>query len=165
MHRMLVIGTASLLIGLATTGGTKAQAQGLDEAGVRAAVSAFYAALNARDIRAMEALWAQDANPVMIHPSGPTARAPAVGWEAVRRSFAEAWPNFAEWSVAVDDVRVRVGQGWAVALSTTPVHVKMRGSDTASDYTALATRIYEWRDGRWLIVHEHVSLPPASQGN
>ncbi len=78
----------------------------------------------------------------------------------MRRSFAEARPHFAEWSVAMNDVRVRVGQGRAVALSTTPVHVRMRGSDTASDYTALATIVYEKRDGRWLIVHEHVSQPP-----
>ena len=160
MRRTVVAGTAALLAGLATAGGTEPRAQTADEEGVRAAVSAFYAALNARDIRAMEALWAQDANPGRIHPSGPPARAPAVGWEAVRRSFAEAWPNFAEWSVTVADVRVRVGQGWAVALSTTPVHVKMRGSDTANDYTALATRVYEWRGDRWLIVHEHVSQPP-----
>ncbi len=141
--------------------GAKAQGQhAADAEGVRAALSAFYAALNARDIRAMEALWAQDANTVMIHPSGPHARAPAVGWEAVRQSFAEAWPHFAEWSVAVDDVRVRVGQGWAVVLATTPVHVKMRSSDTANNYTALATIVYERREGRWLIVHQHVSQPP-----
>jgi ketosteroid isomerase-like protein len=147
MRRTVVAGTAALLAGLATAGGTETRAQTADEEGVRAAVSAFYAALNARDIRAMEALWAPDANAIMIHPSGPYARAPAVGPETVRRSFAEAWPHFAEWSVAVDDVRVRVGQGWAVVLATTPVHVKMRGSDTASGYTALATIVYERRDG------------------
>ncbi len=45
--------------------------QAADAEGVRAALSAFYAALNARDIRAMEALWARDADPIMIHPSGP----------------------------------------------------------------------------------------------
>jgi uncharacterized protein (TIGR02246 family) len=160
MRRMLVVGTAALLTGLAVTGGTKAQAPSPDEEGVRETVSAFYAALNARDIRAMEALSAQDANPILIHPSGPYARAPAVGAEAVRRSFAEAWPNFAEWSVTVNDLRVRVGQGWAVVLATTPVHVKTQGSDTASGFTALATIVYERRDGRWLIVHEHVSQPP-----
>ena len=55
---------------------------------------------------------------------------------------------------------MRVGQGWAVVLATTPVHVKPRGSDTASGFTALATIVYERRDGRWLIVHEHVSQPP-----
>ena len=89
----------------------------------------------------------------MIHPSGPPARAPAVGPEAVRQSFAGAWPNFAEWSVAVNDVRVRVSQEWAMVLATTPVHVKMRNSDTASDFSALATIVYERRDGRRLIVH------------
>src|SRR5688572_20298774 len=76
MRRMLVVGTAALLTGLAVTGGTKAQAPSPDEEGVRETVSAFYAALNARDIRAMEALSAQDANPILIHPSGPYARAP-----------------------------------------------------------------------------------------
>ena len=131
----------------------------MDE-GVRAAALAFYVALNARDIRAMEALWAQDADPVMVHPSGPYARSPAVGWETVRRSFAEAWPRFAEWSVRVEDMRVRVGQEGAVVLATTPVHVKMQGGDAAHDYTALATILYQRRGDRWLIVHQHVSQPP-----
>jgi hypothetical protein len=103
----------------------------MDAESVRAAASASYAALNARDLRVMETLWAQDANPIMIHPSGPYARSPAIGWEAVRRSFAEAWPRFVEWSIKVDDMRVRVGQGWAVVLATTPVHVRMQGSDAA----------------------------------
>ena len=160
MRRMLLVGMTALLIGFATARGSGALAQSSDEEGVRAAVSAFYAALNARDIQAMEALWAPDANVIMIHPSGPHARAPAVGPEAVRQSFAGTWPNFAEWSVAVNDVRVQVSQGWAVVLATTPVHVKMRNSDTASDFLALATIVYERRDGRWLIVHQHVSQPP-----
>ena len=163
MRRKPVVGTAALLAGLAGvavgSGGAAAQAP-QDAEGVRAAASAFYAALNARDIRAMEALWAPDATVVMIHPSGPYARAPAVGPEAVRRSFAEAWPRFAEWSVNVNDMRVRVGQGWAAVLATTPVHVRMQGEDAAHDYTALATILYERRGDRWLFVHQHVSQPP-----
>ena len=165
MRRTLVVGAAASLAGLAGAVSSRgAAAQGRqappDEAGVRAAASAFYAALNARDIRAMEALWAPDADVVMIHPSGPFDRAPTVGSEAVRRSFAEAWPRFAEWSVRVDGMRVRVGQGWAAVLATTPVHVRMQGEDAAHDYAALATILYERRDGRWLIVHQHVSQPP-----
>ena len=166
MRSMLVVGTAVSLAGLAVVaaasvvGGADVQRQAPDAEGVRAAVAAYYAALNARDIHAMEALWAPGADIVMIHPSGPYARAPAVGPEAVRRSFAEAWPRFAEWSVRVDDMRVRVGQGWAMVLTTTPVHVRMQGEDAAHDYTALATILYEMRDGRWLIVHQHVSQPP-----
>ena len=128
--------------------------------GVRAAVSAYYSALNARDIRAMGAVWSRDAEPMMIHPVGPHARAPAVGWEAVRRSFEEAWPRFEEFKVTVNEpVQVRVGQGGAVALATTPVRQKVRGGE-ALDYTALATFAFERRDGRWLLVHNHVSRVP-----
>jgi ketosteroid isomerase-like protein len=160
MRRRLVAGIAASLIGLAALGSAgSAQGQHSEAEEVRAA-SAFYAALNARDIRAMEPLWAQDADPVMIHPSSPLARSPAVGWEALRRSFAEAWPRFDDWSVRVDEMRVRVGQGWTVVLATTPVHLKIQGEDAAHDYTALATIFHERRSDRWLIVHQHVSRLP-----
>ena len=93
MRRVLVFGTAASLVGLAALGsGGEAQGQPSDADAVRAAASAFYAALNARDIGAMEPLWAQDADPIMIHPSGPFARSPAVGWETVRKlSRAADW--------------------------------------------------------------------------
>ena len=110
MRRMLVSAVLASLAGIAaaTVGGgaSGAKAQGqqaADAEGVQAALSAFYAALNARDIRAMEALWSRDAEPMMIHPTGPQARAPVVGWEAVRRSFEEAWPRFEVFAVASAD--------------------------------------------------------------
>ena len=163
MRRTLVVGMSASLIRLATAvgGGVEAQAQRAPDAeGVRAAVSAFYAAPNARDIRAMEAVWSRDAEPMMIHPTGPHARAPMIGWEAVRRSFEEAWPRFEEFKVTVNEpVQVRVGQGGAVAVAVTPVRQKVRGG-AALDYTALATFAFERRDGRWLLVHSHVSRVP-----
>ncbi len=163
MRRTLVVGAAAWLAGLAAAaavGGAEAQTQAADAEGVRAAVSAYYAALNARDIQAMEAVWSRDAAPMMIHPVGPQARAPMVGWEAVRRGFEEAWPRFEVFAVAVKEpVQVRVGQGGAVAVAVTPVRQKVRGG-AALDYTALATFAFERRDGRWLLVHNHVSRVP-----
>ena len=164
MRSMLVVGTVVSLAGLAAVaaavGGADVQRQAPDAEGVRAAVSAYYAALNARDIRAMEAVWSRDAEPMMIHPVGPQARALVVGWEAVRRSFEEAWPRFEAFTVAVNEpVQVRVGQGGAVAVAVTPVRQKVRGG-AALDYTALATFAFERRDGRWLLVHNHVSRVP-----
>jgi ketosteroid isomerase-like protein len=160
MRRTLVVGTAARLIGAATTGGAKAQPQAPDEAGVRAAVSAFYAALNARDIRAMEAVWSRESDPIMIHPAGPHALASVVGWEAIRRSFEEAWPRFEEFSVTVrEPLQVRVGQGGALVVAVTPTRQKLRGGD-AMDFTVLGTSVFERRDGRWLLVHHHASRAP-----
>ena len=86
MRRMLVSAVFASLAGIAAAmvrgGASGAEAQGqqaADAEGVRAALSAFYAALNARDIRAMEAVWSRDAEPMMIHPVGPQARALVVG--------------------------------------------------------------------------------------
>lgn len=90
----------------------------------------------------------------------PFSRAPAVGWEAVRRSFEEAWPRSEEFKVTVNEsVQVRVGQGGAVVLATTPVRQKVRGG-AAMGYTALATFAFERRNGRWLRVRNHVSRVP-----
>jgi uncharacterized protein (TIGR02246 family) len=164
MRRMLVVGTAASLIGLAAAalggGGTKAHAQPSDAEAVRAAASAFYAALNARDIRAMEAVWSRDADPVLI---APASRSPVVGWEAVRRSFEEAWRRFAEFSVTVrEPMRVRVGREGALVVAVTPVRTKLRGGGggNAVSYTALGTTVFERRDGRWLVVHHHASQVP-----
>ncbi len=163
MRRTVVAAVFASLPGLAAAavvGGADVQGQAADAEGVRAAVAAFYAALNARDIRAMESVWSRDAEPIMIHPAGPHARAPVVGWEAVRRSFEEAWPRFEEFRVTVNEpVQVRVGQGGAVAVAVTPVRQKVRGG-AALAYTALATFAFERREGRWLLVHHHASRAP-----
>ena len=83
-----------------------------------------------------------------------------VGWEAARRGFKEAWPRFEAFSVPVNEpVQVRVGRGAVVAVATTPVRQKVRGG-AASDCTALKTFAFERRDGRWLLVHNHVSRVP-----
>ncbi len=58
-----------------------------------------------------------------------------------------------------ESVQVRVGQGGAVVLATTPVRQKVRGG-AAMGYTALATFAFERRNGRWLRVRNHVSRVP-----
>jgi ketosteroid isomerase-like protein len=83
-----------------------------------------------------------------------------VGWEAIRRSFEEAWPRFEEFSVAAGGpMQVRVGQGGALVVAVTPVRQKLRGGD-ATEYTVLGTSVFERRDGRWLLVHHHAPRVP-----
>src|SRR3712207_6334919 len=116
MRRMLMVSMAASLIGLAALGGrgTSARAQPSDAEAVRAAASAFYAALNARDMRAMEAVWSRDADCFLITPS---SRSPVVGWETVRRRFEAAWRWFEEFSVTVNGpMQVRVGREGALVV-------------------------------------------------
>jgi uncharacterized protein (TIGR02246 family) len=159
MRRKLVVGTAASLVGLAAAvdrGGREARGQqSTDAEGVRAAASAFYAALSARDIRAMEGLWSRDADPVLIAPG---SRSPVVGWEAVRRSLEVVFARFSELSVSMTEPQVRVGRDAALVVAVTPV--RGRTPDGEVSYTALGTTASERRDGRWLVVHHHASQVP-----
>jgi len=58
-----------------------------------------------------------------------------------------------------EPVQVRLGQGGAAVVAVTPVRQKVRGG-AALDCTALATFAFERRDGRWLLVHNHVPRVP-----
>ena len=133
-----------------------AAAQTSDADAVRAANAAYYAAFSARDIRAMEALWSRTAAAAAIHPF---SRAPAVGWEAVRRSYEEALARFAEVSAAMGEPHVAVRQGVAWAVGTETLRGRRPNGD-AVNVTALATNVLERQADRWLMVLHHASGTP-----
>lgn len=133
-----------------------AAAQAAEAEAVRAANAAYYAAFSLRDIRAMEELWARTAAAAAVRPF---SRAPAVGWEAVRRSYEEAFARFAEVSAAMGEPRVAVRQGVAWVVGTETLRGR-RPNGEAANVTALATNILERQGDRWLVVLHHASGTP-----
>ena len=75
-----------LFLGVAFVSGEAVAQQSSDMEKVKAASQAFYAALNARDIHAMEKVWAH--TPYVVHIS-PVAKEIVVGWEGVNKSWEE----------------------------------------------------------------------------
>jgi hypothetical protein len=57
---------------------------------VKAANQAFYAALSARDIGAMQKVWSSD---IDIENIGPFSKAAHVGWDAIKKRFEETFGN------------------------------------------------------------------------
>ena len=123
---------------------------------MRAANAAYYAAFAARDMRAMEALWSRTAAAAAVHPF---SRAPAVGWEAVRRSYEEAFARFAEVSAAMGEPHVVLRQGVAWAVGTETPRGRRPNGDAANG-TALATNALGRQGDRWLVVLHHASGAP-----
>ena len=144
---------ASLL--LLAIAATPAPARADDLADVLAANHAFDQALSHRDMRALDALWAHDADVTCIHPSG---RALLVGWEAVRKSWAEGtFRRFGEMNVTMADPHVRIHGTVAVVVGVEAVRAKRADDGQAVEFQALTTNTYEKRDGRWLMTHHHAS--------
>jgi ketosteroid isomerase-like protein len=145
---------AILVLGIGTVA-LKAQTSSETDA-VGAANQAFEAALSMRDIRAMEMVWSQGPEAMVIHPN---AKAVEIGWDAVKKSWEGAFGRFSELSATMKDPQVRVVGDAAWVVGVEEVKGK-RASGEAIGYSALATNIFEKRGGRWVMVLHQVSRIP-----
>ena len=164
MRRRLFIGTATALAGTAAAAvaggaGARAQRQPPDAEAAREANSAVYAALSARDPRAFEALLAEEPSPGLVLP---VSRAPAIGREAVRRDYEALFARYPEFSIMVAEPEVRVASGSAVVTGAEAVRARTANGEAAA-FALIGTNVFlRGGDGRWLLVHRHVSLAPGS---
>ena len=129
-----------------------------DKADVLAANQAFDSAVSKRDINALEPLWAHDANVTIIHPS---SKEPLVGWDAVRKSWAEGTlARFSEIQLSMPNPHVRVNGTTATVVGIEMFRAKRADNGQTVEFQALTTNTFEKRDGRWLMTHHHASRMP-----
>ena len=91
-------------VGAATAEGRRLTDADADEAGVRAANSAFYAALEARDLDAMAEVWEHADRIVVTHPGWPMLR----GWARVAGSWDAIFRNTGYIQFVLTDEQVTV---------------------------------------------------------
>jgi ketosteroid isomerase-like protein len=130
--------------------------QNADIEAVAAANVAFDTALSARDINAMERLWAAEPYVIAVHPS---SKALIVGWDAVRKSWEGTFARFAEISVSMKEPQIHVAQNVAWVVGVESAEGKFKNGDAVS-FTAFTTNMYEKRDGRWFMVLHTTSRVP-----
>lgn len=124
-----------------------------DRAGLLDANQTFYATFEALDLDAMDELWSHDAGVWCVHPGGDRID----GWGPVRRSWAAIFANTRYLQFIVTDVEAVLGD----LLGTVTCSENMiSGSDGGGEIgtgRAVATNVYAWQDGRWLMVAHHAS--------
>jgi ketosteroid isomerase-like protein len=127
-----------------------------DTVAVLAANQAFYRALSALDLAAMENIWAQDPDVLYI---GPFHRKLIIGWPAVRAEFVANKANVAEISVKPLNMRVRVNgdTAWVFGAEEGAALPKVGISASGSNFV---TNIFRKEDGRWLMVAHHAQRIP-----
>src|SRR6266536_5067160 len=123
---------------------------------VTAANLAFDTALSARDINAMERVWAAESHVIAVHPARKVL---IVGWDAVRKSWEGTFDRFAEISVSMKEPQIHVTQNVAWVVGIESAQGKFKNGDAVS-FTAFTTNMYEKRDGRWLMVLHTTSRVP-----
>ena len=132
-----------------------------DEEGVRAANSAFYAALEARDLDAMAEVWEHSDRIVVTHPGWPMLR----GWARVAGSWDAIFRNtgYIQFVLTDDEVAVVGDTAWVTLDENI---LQSASSDELSGSKATSVNVFvrdEIDAARWRMVVHHAS-PVAGDG-
>ena len=127
-----------------------------DETAVSAANLAFYRALEARDLSAMELVWLHDDSATCVHPGWHRLD----GWSEIRRSWQNIFANARPWLVSCEELRVLIKGDLAVV--TCVERITPFGADSEEDSTRMqATNLFTRTDGEWRMLHHHASTTPT----
>ena len=115
----------------------------------------FYAALQARDLIAMDRIWLHQDWVFCVHPGwkGTT------GWDAIRRTWEGIFSSSQDLKIQLQQVTLQLCG--PIAWMTCIEAITARGASGASASLAQATNIFMRVDGQWKLVHHHASPVPV----
>ena len=146
------------LLGLIAIMPRTGSAQSADIEQVKAANQAYYAALSACDIAAMERVWAPTTQAVNVAP--PIRPAAHTGWDAIKKNYAGFWGTLDELTVSMEapEIHVHGSVAWVYGIE----QAKRRAKDgTVSTGKNFGTSIFIKENNRWLMVFHQAALIPA----
>ena len=155
MYQFFGIATALSLL-LVGVGNCIAQTASDTEA-VRAANELYYAALSARDIRAMEQVWSQSPDDVNVAP--PVRPVAHVGWTAVKKTYEIFWATLDELTVSMELPTIKIEGNVAWVFGTEQAKRRTRDGQVSGGPN-FGTSIFVKRDSRWLMVFHQAALMP-----
>jgi ketosteroid isomerase-like protein len=158
-QRTIQTGFAMAAAGLALISGLALAQQPADIDAIKSANTAFYAALSARDVKAMEGLWANKPYVVNI---GPVSKTITIGYEdAVTRYFANNFNNvFSEVSASMTSIaQIQTDGKLAWVVGTENARLKTKAGEVR-EFVTFTTNIYEKDGDRWLMVSHQAAMQP-----
>jgi ketosteroid isomerase-like protein len=150
MRRFNSLVVVGLLLGAMLA--TQAQ-QNNDLERVHAASRQFVAAIVARDINAMDTVWAHESYASFI---GPLSTTVVVGWDGVRQAWQMRFGQFDRVTISMDNPHIRISGEAAWAVGMEKVDLLRKDGKTIS-FDAFVTNVFESKGGQWLLVAHHAT--------
>jgi len=160
MNRLGIITVAalSLILGFSLPAGNAFGQQKVQETSdierINAASQVFIAAISARDIGAMDKVWAHEPYATFI---GPLSTTVVVGWDGVRKAWEMRFGQFDRVTISLAESHVRTNGKVAWTVGIEKLQLLRTNGDTLS-FDAFVTNVFENHDGRWLMV-SHQATP------
>jgi ketosteroid isomerase-like protein len=121
---------------------------------VSAASQVFIAAIAARDISAIDKVWAHEAYATFM---GPLSTTIVVGWDGVRKAWEMRFSQFDRVTISLAEAHIHTNGKVAWAVGIEKVQLLRKDGEVLSLDT-FATNIFEKQNGRWLLV-SHQATP------
>jgi ketosteroid isomerase-like protein len=121
---------------------------------VSTASQVFIAAIAARDISAMDKVWAHVPYATFM---GPLSTTIVVGWDGVRKAWEMRFCQFDRVTISSAESHVHTNGKVAWAVGIEKVQLLRKDGEVLSVET-FATNIFEKQEGRWLLV-SHQATP------
>jgi ketosteroid isomerase-like protein len=121
---------------------------------IRGANRQLAAAIEARDIHAMDKLWAHENYASFI---GPLSTTVVVGWDGVRQAWQMRFGQFDRVTISMDEPHVRINGQAAWAVGMEKVELLRKDGKTIS-FKTFVTNVFENKRGQWLLV-AHQATP------
>jgi ketosteroid isomerase-like protein len=147
----IVMLTITLPMGDAV-GQQKTQASDVDR--IEAASRDFIAAISARDIQAMNELWAHESYVTFM---GPLSANIVVGWDGVKKAWEMRFGQFDRVTISLTESHLQTNGNVAWVVGIERVQLLRKNGDTLG-FDAFVTNVFEQHDGRWLMV-SHQTTP------
>src|ERR1051326_7417328 len=113
---------------------------------IRGANQQLAAAIGARDINAMDKIWAHETYVSFI---GPLSTMGVVGWYGVRKAWQRRFGQFDRVTISMDDPHIRVNGHVAWAVGMEKVALLRKDGKTVS-FDTFVTNVFENQGGQWL---------------
>ena len=158
MRRSALLGSLALVAELVAQI-EPANSQSADMSAIKAANVAYYSALSAGDIAAMEQVWAKDEQVSNIFSQ---SKEPSYGPNAIMAGYDGLFKRRqGATALVVMTTEPAVRQQGDVALVTgvESVEVKPPNGEVVKAFE-VATNVFVRRDAQWLMIHHHTSRPP-----
>lgn len=154
MNRVTLIVRALIgILLLAAIGPARAQAT-TDHGRIQAASQSFVAAVTARDINAIDKVWAHESYSSFI---GPLSTTVVVGWDNVRKAWQMRFGQFDRVTISTDEPHIHINGkvAWAVGMEKIEL---LRKDGKTIRFDTFVTNVFENKDDQWLIV-SHQATP------
>jgi ketosteroid isomerase-like protein len=152
---LLIVGVALCVAG--TISPLRAQPT-TDVERVKAANQVFASAVETRDIREIDKVWAHVPYATFI---GPLSTDVVVGWNGVRKAWEMRFGQFNKVTITATESHIQTNGKVAWTVGMERVQLLPKDSKIVA-FDAFVTNVFENQDGRWLLV-SHQTTPVFSE--